>query len=236
MTKETTKRRNFTLEEDIILLRQINADQPFAYTRGKMEKWDETAVKIVQSPSFSRALSGKSCQSRFNSLLDKHKTFNSESAKASGCSEEYNEKIVLLDELQQLYDEWQKTEATRSDEEKVKKEQEKKKAEVIREQALARLKEGNNGKRTADNPEEVKTPKKLRGMNKLVSMLEEDTEVNKYRIDMEMQTRIKEKQLDLEFRQKEREEERKERLEIQQKENDKFIEMMKVIMGAINKN
>jgi hypothetical protein len=42
--------------------------------------------------------------------------------------------------------------------------------------------------------------------------------------------------MELEYRKQEKDEDRKERLEIQAKENEKFIEMMKVIMGSVVEN
>ena len=236
-----SSRKNFTLQDDVILLRQINADLPFMSARGdKMGKWDTTAEKVMEVPDFSReGLTGKACQSRFTNLLEKHKHFNHESAKASGCSEEYNEKIQLLDELRSLYNDWVKNEATKNEEEKVKKEDEKKKAELVREQAMSRMKH-----KIEDEDTDNKTPKKQRGLNKVISLLQEDTELNKYCFDKEMEMKLQEKKMEFEYRRQEREEERKdrrqereeerkERLEIQQKENENFIEMMKVIMGTL---
>lgn len=49
----------------------------------------------------------------------------------------------------------------------------------------------------------------------------------------EMKARLKEKEMELQYRMKEKEDDWKERLEAQKNENQKFIQMMKIIVGAI---
>jgi hypothetical protein len=228
MVQQLSKRRNFTSEEDVILLRQINADQPFACTRGnKMDKWDATAVKIVHTTGFGRSLTGKGCSSRFYALLDKHRSFNKESALLSGVSEEYSEKIQLLDDLLELHDDWIKQEVNRAEEEKIKKEEEKKKAEVIRKQAMTRMKHN-------DAPdEETKPAKRQRNINQLMHFLQDDTEITRYRIEKEMEVRLEEKKMELQYRKMEREEDAKLQLQLREKESERFIEMMRIVMKAV---
>ncbi|KAE9351642.1 hypothetical protein PF008_g5842 [Phytophthora fragariae] len=81
---ESRKRRNFSEEEDVMLLKQALADEPFRHEHGKvMEAWDSLATTLAACPDFTRKnLSGKTAQNRANALLDSH-----------------TEKDTLLDEL-----------------------------------------------------------------------------------------------------------------------------------------
>ncbi|KAE8976456.1 hypothetical protein PF005_g25831 [Phytophthora fragariae] len=81
---ESRKRRNFSEEEDVMLLKQALADEPFRHEHGKvMEAWDSLATTLAACPDFARKnLSGKTAQNRVNALLESH-----------------TEKDTLLDEL-----------------------------------------------------------------------------------------------------------------------------------------
>lgn len=100
------KRRNFTEDEDVMLLRQVLSDRPFQEPRGKISlAWDTLAAKLVASEDFPRAkLSGKNAQSRFDKLVKARRHENEESLAASGVSEDDSERALLLDELLQLVD------------------------------------------------------------------------------------------------------------------------------------
>ncbi|KAE9321344.1 hypothetical protein PF008_g17830 [Phytophthora fragariae] len=84
---ESRKRRNFSEEEDVMLLKQALADEPFRHEHGKvMEAWDSLATTLAACPDFARKnLSGKTAQNRVNALL--------------GVTESHTEKDTLLDEL-----------------------------------------------------------------------------------------------------------------------------------------
>ncbi|KAG2783949.1 hypothetical protein PC129_g13845 [Phytophthora cactorum] len=100
------KRRNYSEEEDVMLLRQVLGDRPFQAQRGKITgAWDALAAKLVADDSFPRLkLSGKNAQSRFDELVKTRRQENEESMAASGISEEESEKALLLDELIELVD------------------------------------------------------------------------------------------------------------------------------------
>ncbi|RHY23505.1 hypothetical protein DYB32_009166 [Aphanomyces invadans] len=83
-----TKRRNFTEQEDIMLLRQFTRDD----------------------------IDAKRACNRFMLLLDGHRRINKESQRASGVSEEVGEKTILLDDLMVAYDDTKVVEAQRADE------------------------------------------------------------------------------------------------------------------------
>ncbi|KAF1775017.1 hypothetical protein GQ600_23616 [Phytophthora cactorum] len=60
------RRKDYSEEDDVALLRQVLLDRPFA-SHGH---WDTLAAKLVASPAFARSkLSGKNAQSRMNSLF-----------------------------------------------------------------------------------------------------------------------------------------------------------------------
>ncbi|KAE9045333.1 hypothetical protein PR003_g12171 [Phytophthora rubi] len=98
---ESRKRRNFSEEEDVMLLKQALADEPFRHEHGKvMEAWDSLATTLAACPDFTRKnLSGKTAQNRANALLASAQKKNSESARRSGVTESHTEKDTLLDEL-----------------------------------------------------------------------------------------------------------------------------------------
>ncbi|KAL3658982.1 hypothetical protein V7S43_016120 [Phytophthora oleae] len=100
------KRRNYSEEEDVMLLRQVLSDRPFRVQRGKITvAWDALAAKLVADESFPRIkLSEKNAQSRFDKLVRSRRVENQESLAASGVSEEETEKALLLDELIKLVD------------------------------------------------------------------------------------------------------------------------------------
>ncbi|KAG3080096.1 hypothetical protein PI124_g21248 [Phytophthora idaei] len=100
------KRRNYSEEENVMLLRQVLGDRPFQAERGKITgAWDALAAKLVADDSFPRLkLSGKNAQSRFDKLVKTRRQENEESMAASGVSEEESEKVLLLDELIELVD------------------------------------------------------------------------------------------------------------------------------------
>ncbi|KAE9159795.1 hypothetical protein PF004_g31402 [Phytophthora fragariae] len=88
------RRRNFTDEEDLALLRQALGDRPFLQPRGGiLAKWDELAATLVADASFPRDnLSGKTASGRFDKLVKAHRKQSAEAATLSGVSEEESEK------------------------------------------------------------------------------------------------------------------------------------------------
>ncbi|KAG9398311.1 hypothetical protein AC1031_014900 [Aphanomyces cochlioides] len=103
---KTVKRRNWTLEEDIVLLKQVIAEAPFAAgPRRLTDAWTALAETIKTCDGFTREVDGKKCQNRFLSRCEAHKTFNRTSARLSGVNEDEDETIQLLDNVLELVDE-----------------------------------------------------------------------------------------------------------------------------------
>ncbi|KAE8883934.1 hypothetical protein PF007_g6638 [Phytophthora fragariae] len=120
------RRRNFTDEEDLALLRQALGDRPFLQPRGGiLAKWDELAATLVADASFPRDnLSGKTASSRFDKLVKAHREQSAEAATLSGVSEEESEKTVLLDEIVALLDDYAARTAAAKETEQRKRERE----------------------------------------------------------------------------------------------------------------
>ncbi|RHY61806.1 hypothetical protein DYB30_007838 [Aphanomyces astaci] len=122
----TDKRRNWTPEEDVVLLTQVAADLPFAADKGQVTKsWQSLADKLVACDHFDRVVDGRKVQNMFTALVDEHRKFDMASAKLSGVDQEELEKHTLLDELLPLLDEVKSTAASK----RVKMEDEKDKIE-----------------------------------------------------------------------------------------------------------
>ncbi|KAG3238547.1 hypothetical protein PI124_g16496 [Phytophthora idaei] len=69
------RRRNFTEEEDLALLRQALGGRPFLQPRvGILAKWDALAATTVADQNFPReSLSGKTASGRFDKLVEAHR-------------------------------------------------------------------------------------------------------------------------------------------------------------------
>ncbi|ETW05357.1 hypothetical protein H310_04289 [Aphanomyces invadans] len=91
--------------DDLSLLTQVNNDLPFKHAKSTAKAWDSVAAKLLQAPSFARnGLDGKKASSRFFHLLRVHRKFQETSKYMSGVAQGETGKIVLLDELLQLYE------------------------------------------------------------------------------------------------------------------------------------
>lgn len=100
----------FNENDDVILMKEVIASRPYAAGYGKvMAAWDALASKVVAQAEAKvtnfrpRHVDGKACQSRFKTLLDKHKKFNALSERKSGSSEEETELVTLLDDINADY-------------------------------------------------------------------------------------------------------------------------------------
>ncbi|ETV87367.1 hypothetical protein H257_00966 [Aphanomyces astaci] len=73
-----TKRRNFTEEEDIMLLQQVTLEMPFQARRGQvMERWAEVASGLNTADEFRRTdIDAKKACNHFILLLDAHRKDN----------------------------------------------------------------------------------------------------------------------------------------------------------------
>jgi hypothetical protein len=114
------KRRNFTNEDDVMLLRQVSLEMPFQARRGLvMERWASVAAALHGSNEFSRPdIDGKKACNRFTLLLDMHRRSDNDAARASGVEEDVDEKTVLLDDLLAAYDDSKLADARRAEDQR----------------------------------------------------------------------------------------------------------------------
>ncbi|ETV96675.1 hypothetical protein H310_10351 [Aphanomyces invadans] len=92
--------------DDLSLLTQVNNDIPFKQVKNTTKAWDALAAKLLEVPGFGRSsLDGKKAANRFYQLLRTHRRFQNSSKYMSGVEQDETGKIVLLDELVQLFDE-----------------------------------------------------------------------------------------------------------------------------------
>ncbi|ETV69897.1 hypothetical protein H257_14496 [Aphanomyces astaci] len=92
----TEKRRNWTCEEDLVLLIQAAADQLFAAEKGGVTKaWQALADTLIGCEHFVRVVDGRRVQNRFTALVEEHRRFDKASALLSGVCEEEKEKHVI---------------------------------------------------------------------------------------------------------------------------------------------
>ena len=135
---EQEKRRNWSAEEDIVLLKQVAADLPFQKSGQITRAWQALADTLMEEGSFTRSVDGQKVQNRFHALVQKHRDFNAESAKKSGVSEE-EEKHILLDDIVPLLDEAKMSAAVKSEKEKEDKEKAEMAGSIVREKVMQSL-------------------------------------------------------------------------------------------------
>ncbi|KAG9410009.1 hypothetical protein AC1031_018040 [Aphanomyces cochlioides] len=117
----TQKRRKWSKEEDIALLRQVAGDLPFAAEKGQ---------------ALIAKLNGKKVQNRFISLVDEHRAFNAESKTLSGVSEEELERHTLLDDISSIIDDMKAESLAKTEKEKTEKEKSDYVSQLLRDSAM----------------------------------------------------------------------------------------------------
>ncbi|ETV71303.1 hypothetical protein H257_13434 [Aphanomyces astaci] len=155
----TDKRRNWSQEDDLTLLKQVAADTPFAAEKGQLRKaWQGLAETLMPCENFGRVVDGKKVQNRFLALVDEHRKFDATSARLSGSDQEEKEKHMLLDDIITLLDdvkaEQQKTEAQKRSQDQDDKDKVEQGGLIVREMAMKTMKrkcdpEGDDPKRPA---------------------------------------------------------------------------------------
>ncbi|KAG9399371.1 hypothetical protein AC1031_011762 [Aphanomyces cochlioides] len=174
-TPTPTKRRKFTDKEDVMLLRQINAERPFEARQGEIMKvWASIAQALSEQVDFVRpAFDAKKAQHRFGVLIEGHRAYDRESARASGVSEEYDEKLQLLDELLSALDDTKAEEKERSSRALIDNQRMESEGEIVRASALASL-----GKRKAEHGETEVTMNGGGRVLKLFNAIQDDAKTD----------------------------------------------------------
>ncbi|KAH9183084.1 hypothetical protein AeNC1_014940 [Aphanomyces euteiches] len=136
-----TKRRKFTDDEDIMLLRQVNAERAFEARQGEITKvWTSVGRALNEHADFRRpGFDYKKAQHRFGILVESHRSFNRDSSKASGVDEAYGEKLQILDELLSAVDDAKSDERDRLVQTALDSQRNELEGSIIREEALSTL-------------------------------------------------------------------------------------------------
>ncbi|ETV70313.1 hypothetical protein H257_14013 [Aphanomyces astaci] len=190
----TASKRRFTEEEDVMLLREVNARMPFRARRGAvMDAWAEVAAALLSHEDFDRSVfDAKRAHNRFTLLLEGHRGDNRESMRASGVDEEYSEKMQLLDELLSTYDDNKAEKRGRLEEAQREADRIESLGKTVREEALQSL-----GKRRLAQDGEGSSGGGGGKLFKIMSMIQDD---NKAKLEI----RKLQYEKDLEERQKDR--------------------------------
>ncbi|KAE9034934.1 hypothetical protein PR001_g9531, partial [Phytophthora rubi] len=103
-------RKNFTAGDDLILLRAANTvkpwEAPYGTANGVMKCFDQIARVCSDTPTFVKEKPGTSLRTRFDKLVKQFREAERASRRASGTSEEYEERDVLLQDIVQRMDGW----------------------------------------------------------------------------------------------------------------------------------
>ncbi|KAI9995331.1 hypothetical protein PInf_012388 [Phytophthora infestans] len=204
------RRKNFTDDEDLALLRQIHADRPFLRQRGGiMAAWEALATKLVADENFPRnKLSGKTASGRFDKLVEAHRAAAEESAKSK--------KVILLDDLVAMLDDHAaKTDAARETEHR-KREREEETSLVARRLSMESLKESGDD----STPVKKRTETELKDL--LITLKEK-----------ELAERQEVRELEAERRRREREEDRDEAARARREASEQMLRLVSVIGDAV---
>ncbi|RHY00343.1 hypothetical protein DYB25_003299 [Aphanomyces astaci] len=197
------RRRVFNEKEDVMLLRQVNADRPFQAKKGEvMKSWASVAHQLAEHDDFGRpSFDAKKALNRFGILMDGHVQYNAESARASGVSEDHDERILLLDELLAAYTDSKFQDKARH--EQVVADQEKNEGDgmYIRNEAMQTM-----GKRKSLDDDFEKASGAGGRFMKITTVMQEDAkadrelrkdelEFRKYKYDKELEERQKDREL-----------------------------------------
>ncbi|KAF4038860.1 hypothetical protein GN244_ATG08840 [Phytophthora infestans] len=207
-SKSRTKRKKFSKHDDLVLLRQVNADQPFASVRGSlMDAWTSLANKVKVVQGFSKQeITGKSAQARFNVLL----------------REDYTESQQLLDEIVLAVDEHAREEAQRALELKEKLESEDNVGKLMREEAVSRLKKRKD--RGEESESEKPSPRKVT----IYDLMREDNEKERQMRAEQFQQKQELQRKQKEMKLQDREEEREFKLRLARLENERYENLLKL--------
>ncbi|DAZ95019.1 TPA: hypothetical protein N0F65_003645 [Lagenidium giganteum] len=221
------ERENWTYDEDVSLLRQINADLPFTAKHGAvMDAWDAVANVLVAASFSRRNLDGKKAQNRLITLLDRHKKDEKASDEGSGIAEPYPEHRQLLDTLASLVEDHRATAAAQSDHEKIRREADEKAGELARNAAMRSM-----GKRKTSD--DLTSPKKRGRMESILAALAEETKREAKSKAQEIEMRkleLEERRLEREEARREREADRDERLCVAEIEREKTLALLEALL------
>ncbi|KAF0709185.1 hypothetical protein AaE_012947 [Aphanomyces astaci] len=198
------KRRLYTEQEDIMLLRQVNAERPFEAKKGEVMKvWGLVAKALADHEDFARPqFDAKKAQNRFSAVMDNHVHYNRESARASGVAETYDERIALLDELLAAFVDAKEQEKKRLVNDANKVDQSEREGEYIRNEAMNSL--GKRKHQECDDDGEKASGSGSR-FTKITTAMQEESKAERGLRQSELEFRKFQLEVEREERQKDRE-------------------------------
>ncbi|XP_076082240.1 uncharacterized protein LOC143052943 [Mytilus galloprovincialis] len=210
------KQVRFQTKDDLVLLREVLAKNPFQ----NKSAWNEIASAVADTRS-NLQVDARRVRERTHLLIYQHKKSNADSLKSSGIDEEYGEKETLLDEILSLVEDEEK----QKEKQKEKKETEENRGKEIRKRAMENLtpKKGDDDSNDA-------TPSKRNSSGNIVGYLKEknDAELIYRRQELE----VKKQQLQLEEEKfKLEKHERMQKLENDKQEKTLMFELLKKCLG-----
>ncbi|RHY28493.1 hypothetical protein DYB32_005937 [Aphanomyces invadans] len=226
---QSDKRRNWSWEEDKVLLIQAAMDRPFGAEKGQLTKaWQAMADTMMSCDHFTRVVDGRKVQNRFSALVEEHRRFDKASARLSGTDEEEKEKHILLDDVVALLDDARDVASQKTSNNVVEKEKAEQGALLVRDMAMRTMK-----RRNENDPDELKKKPALDNRrNSLAAAIEAESErelaVREKELlfqQFKLESEIKQRELDRE----ERKAEREHQILLARIDNEKMLGMFKAI-------
>ncbi|XP_068672956.1 golgin subfamily A member 6-like protein 22 [Montipora capricornis] len=206
-------------EHDVLLCREILTTEPFKAKRRTPQRgqlWQSVAdhLNCIPEPKFK--VSKRAVRERFTLLAEKFKKKMKAEEKASGIDTEMSELDVLLEEIVEKEEEFDKDQS----EHKAKEDQSKAEAYDMRLKAMESLKES---KKRRSEEDEKQLPKKKRGSEAL-DYLREKMDGDKYLREKEFEIKVKEQERD-EQRQKLAEDQHKDMMAMMNRQQQEMQQM-----------
>ncbi|CAK4681920.1 hypothetical protein AeMF1_018681 [Aphanomyces euteiches] len=197
-----TECRKFTDDEDIMLLRQVNAERPFEARQGEITKAGTSVARALnEHADFRRpGFDYKKAQHRFGILIESHRSFNRDSSKASDINEAYGGKLQLLDALLSAVDDTNSDERDRLVQTVVDSQRSELEGSIIREEALSTL----SKRKSSENDKDGGSSNTSR-FAKLAAAIQEDTKADLEFREAELEFRKYQYERDIEEREKDSE-------------------------------
>ncbi|KAF4033785.1 hypothetical protein GN244_ATG14283 [Phytophthora infestans] len=237
--RQSKLRKRFGPDDDYLLAVQVLKDTPFKAKHGAIRSsWEALAVKLNGSPNFlMEPIKGTTAQARFDTLLEKHRAWESKSAGKTGSDERETRFVTVMTNLQTKVDDYKKEKddiaAKIAGVERAKVQA----GEVVRAAAVSRI---QMGKRTTvevisnsggDSVGQSRTKKQKSGVAAewagLVDEMKADRAQALERFVQTQQDELKQRNKELEFEREEREIERVEREKEREKRRNESIERQK---------
>ncbi|ETV81434.1 hypothetical protein H257_05958 [Aphanomyces astaci] len=223
ITEGQQARKWWSDADDMSLLTQVNIDLPFKQAKNTTKAWDAVANKLRQVHGFGRiGLDGKKASSRFYQLLRVHRKFQESSKYLSGVEQDETGKIMLLDELIQLFDEASDERQAERATTAAKATEKEAAAGYMREQAMMRgRRKSNEGDDSTDSDVASRKRKAIfETQEREIALEHERLEFKKYKFEMELQ---------------EREKDRMERIQQREDERNRNDDMMDLIRHLLHR-